>query len=132
MKGVQKKDMPVLKQQTNKNRQTIVSLIILLISCLLFCSCSKHGEDSQPLSVFWNDQVYFCYLDGKVSSDQISEQMILGKITLICDLAELPDENGEANFPAAKDAEIAEYNEMLYLRYSDGYWYQLHPRDGIK
>ena len=110
----------------------IVALIIAFISCLLFCSCSKHGEDSQPLSVFWNDQVYFCYLDGKVSPDQINEQMILGKIALICNLAELPDENGEANFPAAKDAEIAEYNEMLYLRYSDGYWYQLHPRDGIK
>ena len=110
----------------------IVTLFIVIISCLLFCSCSKHGEDSQPLSVFWNDQVYFCYLDGKVSSDQINEQMILGKITMICDLAELPDENGEANFPAAKDAEIAEYKEMLYLHYTDGYWYQLYPRNGIK
>ena len=128
---LQRMDMPVFIWP-NKNRVAIVAIIIVIITCLLFGSCSKHSKDAQPLSIFWNNQIYFCYLDGKVSSDQISEQMILGKISLICDLAELPDENGEANFPAAKDAEIAEYNEMLYLRYSDGYWYQLHPRDGIK
>ena len=108
---------------------TIVLAALLLAA--LFAACTSPRSDC-PLSVFWDGRVWYLFLDGKLPSETVKEDMILGKVTSVTDLKELPDENGEANFPAAMGAPIAEYNGLLYLRYVDGVWYRLRPRDSMR
>lgn len=101
------------------------ALTVALLIAALIVSREKPGENACPPSVFWAGEVYYCFQDTKVCPYEITREMILGKITSLTDLSELPDEDGEANFPTALGAEIAEYNSRLYIHFPDGYWYVL-------
>ncbi|MBO6062140.1 MAG: hypothetical protein J6P98_08540 [Clostridia bacterium] len=110
----------------------LIAIVLAAFICTaLFASCTAPRSEC-PLSVFWEGKVWYLFLDGKLPSETVKEDMVLGRVTSVTDLTELPDEDGEANFPAAMGAPIAEYNGFLYLRYVDGVWYRLRPRDSMR
>ena len=111
-----------------------VLFIALLSVSVIFSVLNDpgHTDNACPLSVFWDGGVYYCYMDGMLPAGAIEEEMILGSITSLTDISELPDENGEANFPAAENGSIAEYEGRLYLRFSNGSWYLLYPKESVR
>ncbi len=116
-------------------------MFLLCLSVLLTaCSCGAIYRDPEPTlppvscppTVLWDGTLYYSFEAAKLSNDSVSGDMILGKITGILTSWEMPQNDGEANFPAAENAEIAEYEGELYLHFPNGYWYQLTPKDAAE
>lgn len=78
-----------------------------------------------PPSICWNDEVYYFFQADKLLSDRISEESAVGRITKVISPFDMPDENGEANFPSAENAALSEYEGGLWMHHPDGYWYLL-------
>ena len=92
---------------------------------LTSCSSKNYVPYDCPPSVYWNDEIYYFFQADKIPSDSITEELVVGKVTSIIDISKMPDENGEANFPTAENAALAEYEGGLWMHHPDGYWYLL-------
>jgi len=102
----------------------LFGILLAVLSLNVLRTCEKDLYACPP-SICWNDKVYYFFQADKVPSDRISEESAVGRITKVISPFDMPDENGEANFPTAENAALAEYEGGLWMHHPDGYWYLL-------
>jgi len=103
-----------------------VCVVFLLVGCGSFSNepdVEPDAPGARSPSIMVGDNIYFIAgaADKTVSSDEISEDDILGKIDSEISLNELPEENGQTNMRGLLGSPYAQYrNDIAVLK--DGEW----------
>ena len=101
----------------------IIFALLVAVGILLVNAAKIPMPAGCPPSVRWDGQVY-AYRGEKLSGDHAAAE-VLGNITAVVDLSRMPQNDGEANWPAV-GAEIGKIgDEMAIYVYSA--WYRLEP-----
>ncbi len=113
-----------------KHTKTIIIIMAAIIFALLVAvgilvvNAAKIPMPAEcPPSVRWDGQVY-AYRGEKLSGDHAAAE-VLGNITAVVDLSRMPQNDGEANWPAV-GAEIGKIGDETAI-YVYSAWYRLEP-----
>lgn len=115
-----------------KHTKTIIIIMAAIIFALLVAvgillvNAAKIPMPAEcPPSVRWDGQVY-AYRGEKLSGDHAAAE-VLGNITAVVDLSRMPQNDGEANWPAV-GAEIGKIGDETAI-YVCSAWYRLEPEN---
>ena len=101
-----------------------IILALLVAVGILFVNAAKIPVPAEcPPSVRWDWQVY-AYRSEKLSGDHAAAE-VQGHITSVVDLSRMPQNDGEANWPAV-GAEIGKIGDETAI-YVYSAWYRLEP-----
>ena len=101
----------------------IILALLVAVGILLVNAAKIPVPVACPPSVRWDGQVY-AYRGEKLSSDHAAAE-VLGNITAVVDLSRMPQNDGEANWPAV-GAEIGKIGDETAI-YVYSAWYRLEP-----
>lgn len=101
----------------------IILALLVAVGILLVNAAKIPVPVACPPSVRWDGQVY-AYRSEKLSDEHAAAE-VLGNITSVVDLSRMPQNDGEANWPAA-GAEIGKIGDETAI-YVYSAWYRLEP-----
>lgn len=101
----------------------IILALLVAVGILLVNAAKIPVPAACPPSVRWDGQVY-AYRSEKLSGDHAAAE-VQGHITSVVDLSRMPQNDGEANWPAA-GAEIGKIGDETAI-YVYSAWYRLEP-----
>lgn len=101
----------------------IIFALLVAVGILLVNAAKIPVPAACPPSVRWDGQVY-AYRGEKLSVDHAAAE-VLGNITAVVDLSRMPQNDGEANWPAV-GAEIGKIGDETAI-YVYSAWYRLEP-----
>lgn len=101
----------------------IIFALLVAVGILVVNAAKIPMPAACPPSVRWNGQVY-AYRGEKLSDEHAAAE-VLGNITAVVDLSRMPQNDGEANWPAA-GAEIGKIGDETAI-YVYSAWYRLEP-----
>ena len=101
----------------------IIFGLLVAVGILLVNAAKIPMPAACPPSVRWDGQVY-AYRGEKLSGDHAAAE-VLGNITAVVDLSRMPQNDGEANWPAV-GAEIGKIGDETAI-YVYRAWYRLEP-----
>lgn len=101
----------------------IIFALLVAVGILLVNAAKIPMPAGCPPSVRWDGQVY-AYRGEKLSGDHAAAE-VLGNITAVVDLSRMPQNDGEANWPAV-GAEIGKIGDETAI-YVYSAWYRLEP-----
>lgn len=103
----------------------IILALLVAVGILLVNAAKIPVPAACPPSVRWDGQVY-AYRSEKLSDEHAAAE-VLGNITSVVDLSRMPQNDGEANWPAV-GAEIGKIGDELAI-YTYSAWYSLTPNN---
>ena len=101
----------------------IIFALLVAVGILVVNAAKIPVPAACPPSVRWDGQVY-AYRGEKLSDEHAAAE-VLGNITAVVDLSCMPQNDGEANWPAV-GAEIGKIGDELAI-YTYSAWYRLEP-----
>lgn len=101
----------------------IILALLVAVGILVVNAAKIPVPAACPPSVRWDGQVY-AYRGEKLSDEHAAAE-VLGNITAVVDLSRMPQNDGEANWPAA-GAEIGKIGDETAI-YVYSAWYRLEP-----
>lgn len=101
----------------------IILALLVAVGILVVNAAKIPMPAACPPSVRWNGQVY-AYRGEKLSDEHAAAE-VLGNITAVVDLSRMPQNDGEANWPAV-GAEIGKIGDETAI-YVYSAWYRLEP-----
>ena len=101
----------------------IIFALLVAVGILLVNAAKIPMPAACPPSVRWDGQVY-AYRGEKLSGDHAAAE-VRGNITAVVDLSRMPQNDGEANWPAV-GAEIGKIGDETAI-YVYSAWYRLEP-----
>lgn len=101
----------------------IILALLVAVGILVVNAAKIPMPAGCPPSVRWDGQVY-AYRGEKLNDEHTAAE-VLGNITSVVDLSRMPQNDGEANWPAA-GAEVGRIGDELAI-YTYSAWYRLEP-----
>lgn len=101
----------------------IIFALLVAVGILVVNAAKIPVPAGCPPSVRWDGQVY-AYRGEKLSDEHAAAE-VLGNITAVVDLSRMPQNDGEANWPAV-GAEIGKIGDETAI-YVYSAWYRLEP-----